>query len=183
MLYAADPESGRVVAIRGAKIAASIDAEKGFTQIRFAPGGRYAFLPNPGANIVQVIDTASNRIVQAADMTVRIRSRSPTRSRTSAAAAAHGDDPLRASARRTHRRRDFTGGRRLEQGVPSIADPSSRRRSAASRSGRRTARSTTTRKEWQRRWAASGRLARARAVLVSTAACASNRACTPRPPS
>jgi hypothetical protein len=68
MLYAADPENGRVVAIRGAKIAASIDVEKGFTQFRFAPGGRYAFLPNPGANIVQVIDTASNRIVQTADI-------------------------------------------------------------------------------------------------------------------
>lgn len=68
MLYAADPESGRVVAIRGTKVAASIDVEKGFSQLRFTPDGRYAFLPTPGANIVQVIDTASNRIVQIADI-------------------------------------------------------------------------------------------------------------------
>ena len=29
-------------------------ATPGFTQLRFAPGGRYAFLPNPAANIVEI---------------------------------------------------------------------------------------------------------------------------------
>ena len=31
-----------------------------------APGGRYAFIPNPAANAVQIVDTASNIVIQAA---------------------------------------------------------------------------------------------------------------------
>ncbi|PYQ28029.1 MAG: hypothetical protein DMF56_17970 [Acidobacteria bacterium] len=66
MLYAADPDSGRVVAIRRGKIAATINATSGFTQLRFS--GRFGFLPNPKNNIVEIIDAASNRIVQTADV-------------------------------------------------------------------------------------------------------------------
>ena len=66
MLYLADPDTGRIVAIRRGKVAATINATPGFTQLRFA--GRFGFLPNPKANIVQIIDAASNRIVQTADV-------------------------------------------------------------------------------------------------------------------
>lgn len=48
---------------------AAIDAKAGLTQIRVAPGGRFAFVPNPSQNLVQIIDTASNRIVQAGTIT------------------------------------------------------------------------------------------------------------------
>jgi DNA-binding beta-propeller fold protein YncE len=40
----------------------------GATQIRFAPGGRYALIANPAKNVVQVLDAATNRIVQNADI-------------------------------------------------------------------------------------------------------------------
>jgi len=66
MLYVADPDTGRIVALRRGKVAATITATPGFTQLRFA--GRFGFLPNPKDNIVQIIDAASNRIVQTADV-------------------------------------------------------------------------------------------------------------------
>lgn len=46
------------------KALASIPARAGLTQIRIAPGGRYAFIANPTNDVVQIIDTASNRVVQ-----------------------------------------------------------------------------------------------------------------------
>lgn len=48
---------------------AAIEAKAGLTQIRVAPGGRFAFVPNPGEDLVQIIDTAANRIIQAATIT------------------------------------------------------------------------------------------------------------------
>jgi DNA-binding beta-propeller fold protein YncE len=62
---------GRVTVIdpKRKKEIATIDAKSGLTQIRVAPGGRFAFIPNPAENVVQIIDTASNRIVQAATIT------------------------------------------------------------------------------------------------------------------
>ncbi len=52
----------RLVAQNGA----SVSIRPGATQIRFAPGGRYALLANPRQNVVQVFDAASNRVVQNA---------------------------------------------------------------------------------------------------------------------
>ena len=62
---------GRVTVIdpKRRKAIAELDAKPGLTQIRVAPGGRFAFIPNPVANVVQIIDTASNRIIQAAGIT------------------------------------------------------------------------------------------------------------------
>jgi DNA-binding beta-propeller fold protein YncE len=51
------------------KAIATIQARAGLTQIRMAPGGRFAFIPNPDENVVQIVDTASNRIVQTAGIT------------------------------------------------------------------------------------------------------------------
>jgi DNA-binding beta-propeller fold protein YncE len=45
-----------------------IPIRPGATQIRFAPLGRYALIANPERNVVQVLDAATNRIVQNADI-------------------------------------------------------------------------------------------------------------------
>jgi DNA-binding beta-propeller fold protein YncE len=41
-----------------------IHAEEGATRIRFAPGGRYAFIVNTPKDLVQILDAATGRIVQ-----------------------------------------------------------------------------------------------------------------------
>ncbi len=70
LAYAGDPERGTLAAIqpRSGQVAARVEVQPGFAQLRFAPGGRYAFLPNPAANVVQVLDAASNRVVHTADV-------------------------------------------------------------------------------------------------------------------
>jgi DNA-binding beta-propeller fold protein YncE len=70
MAYVA-ASGGRVTVIdpRRRKAIAAMDAQPGLTQIRMAPGGRFAFIPNPADDVVQIIDTASNRIVQTASIT------------------------------------------------------------------------------------------------------------------
>ncbi len=57
---------GRITVIdpKRKKAIATIDAKPGLTQIKVAPGGRFAFVPNPVADVVHIIDTASNRIIQ-----------------------------------------------------------------------------------------------------------------------
>ncbi len=47
---------------------ARIQGEPGLGRIRFAPGGRLAFVVNPDRDTVHILDAASNRIVQTADM-------------------------------------------------------------------------------------------------------------------
>lgn len=70
LAYAGDPASGRIAAVhpQSGKVVARIEAKPGFAQLRFAPGGRYGFLPNPAANVVEIFDAASNRVVQTADI-------------------------------------------------------------------------------------------------------------------
>ncbi len=67
MVYAISGD--RVVPVWGRKeraASASIPIQSGATQIRFAPNGRYALIANPERNVVQVLDAATNRIVQNA---------------------------------------------------------------------------------------------------------------------
>lgn len=59
-LTAVDPES--------AEPRATLKAEPGLGRIRFAPGGRLAFVVNPERDTVHILDAASNRIVQTADV-------------------------------------------------------------------------------------------------------------------
>lgn len=59
-LTAVDPES--------AEPRARLKAEPGLGRIRFAPGGRLAFVVNPERDAVHILDAASNRIVQTADV-------------------------------------------------------------------------------------------------------------------
>ena len=70
LVYAGDPATGVVAAldVGSRAFVARIQAAPGFTQLRFAPGGRYGFLPNPEKNIVQIFDTVSNRVVRSADV-------------------------------------------------------------------------------------------------------------------
>ncbi|QBB72336.1 hypothetical protein ELE36_19275 [Pseudolysobacter antarcticus] len=69
-IYAADALAGRLFAIdvRSHAIAATVAIRPGATQLRFAPDGRHALMPNPQQNAVQVLDAASNRIVQSLDI-------------------------------------------------------------------------------------------------------------------
>ncbi len=65
-LYALDAQAGRVYVVDGGTrtLRSTIDVRAGATQLRFAPDGRHALLPNPDENVVQVLDAASDRIVQ-----------------------------------------------------------------------------------------------------------------------
>jgi YVTN family beta-propeller protein len=62
-------QDGGIAVLDGTKReqVARIQAEPGLGQIRFAPGGRLGFAANPEKNVVHVIDSAANRIVQTAD--------------------------------------------------------------------------------------------------------------------
>jgi DNA-binding beta-propeller fold protein YncE len=68
--YVAGAE-GRITVIdpKRRKTIATLDLKPGLTQIRMAPGGRVALIPNPVADTVQVLDTASNRIIQTGAIT------------------------------------------------------------------------------------------------------------------
>ena len=65
MAYVA-AEDGTVTVIdpKRKKAVATAAAKPGLTQIRIDPSGRFAFVANPVADVVQILDTASNRIIQ-----------------------------------------------------------------------------------------------------------------------
>lgn len=68
--YVASAGDGAITAVDGTspEPRARITASPGLGQIRFAPGGRLAFVVHPNANAVHIVDAASNRIVQTADV-------------------------------------------------------------------------------------------------------------------
>ncbi len=67
LAYVTLERTGEIAALDvDGRIAARMQAEPGLGQIRFAPGGRFAFALNPAKDQVHVIDAASNRIVQSA---------------------------------------------------------------------------------------------------------------------
>lgn len=71
MAYVSHAGDGTVVAVAGGRdpqIVARMEAEPGLAALRFAPDGRYGFVPNPQADVVHIIDVAKNRIVQTGDM-------------------------------------------------------------------------------------------------------------------
>jgi len=73
-VYVATAGDGAVVAVDGqsprplARIAIGSGPGPGLGQIRFAPGGRLAFVVQPAKNAVHILDAASNRVVQTADV-------------------------------------------------------------------------------------------------------------------
>ena len=68
--YVSHAASGRIVAVGGTghQVTARIEAEPGLGQIRFAPDGRLAFVVNPEADVVHLVDASAGRIVQTADV-------------------------------------------------------------------------------------------------------------------
>lgn len=68
--YALDSAAGQVYAVdlKTTRLRGQIAVESGASQLRFAPDGRHALLPNPQRNRLQVLDAASNTIVQNADI-------------------------------------------------------------------------------------------------------------------
>jgi YVTN family beta-propeller protein len=66
--YVVSGTDGKIVAIdpRRAEPRARFASEPGLNRIRFAPGGRLAFITNPAKDKVYVLDASSNRIVQTA---------------------------------------------------------------------------------------------------------------------
>ncbi len=69
LLYVVHEADGLVVAFDTAgKPAASIKALPGISTIRFTPDGRYGFILNPQKNKLDLLDAATNQIVQGADI-------------------------------------------------------------------------------------------------------------------
>ena len=68
-VYAADTQQGKLYAIdaqpHAQRQVVTVDIQPGAAQLRFTPDGRYALLPVPGANLMQVLDAASNRLVHS----------------------------------------------------------------------------------------------------------------------
>jgi len=65
-LYLANRADGSITIIdtRSQKIVTRMQAKPGIENLRFAPGGRWGFVPNPKENIVHVFDASTNRIAQ-----------------------------------------------------------------------------------------------------------------------
>lgn len=68
-VYVSDSR-GSIAAVdaRNHTLTTQIKAEEGLSQIRFAPGGRYAFALNTPRNLLHIIDASQHRIVQTGDM-------------------------------------------------------------------------------------------------------------------
>jgi YVTN family beta-propeller protein len=69
-LFVTDEDSGEiyVVDVQRLKVTARIKGESGLGQIRFPPNGQFGFAVNPKRNLLYIIDSSSNRIVQTGDM-------------------------------------------------------------------------------------------------------------------
>ncbi|HYG64139.1 MAG TPA: cytochrome D1, partial [Thermoanaerobaculia bacterium] len=68
--YSVQTGSGTIAAVRAdaAEPAARIQADPGLGRVRFAPGGRLGFVVHTEKKLVHIVDAASNRIVQTADV-------------------------------------------------------------------------------------------------------------------
>lgn len=69
-VYVTTQGDGAIVAVnsRSPKPVARMASTPGLGQIRFAPGGRLAFVVHPKENTVLIVDAASNRVIQTADV-------------------------------------------------------------------------------------------------------------------
>jgi DNA-binding beta-propeller fold protein YncE len=63
--YVADRAAGQVAVVDTSKasVLARIDGAPGLGTIRFAPGGRYGFVPNPAAGVVHIFDASTNLLL------------------------------------------------------------------------------------------------------------------------
>ena len=69
-LFVTDEDSGEIYVVDGQRheVIARIKGEPGLGQIRFPPNGQFGFAVNPKRNVLYIIDSSSNRIVQTGDM-------------------------------------------------------------------------------------------------------------------
>jgi YVTN family beta-propeller protein len=69
-VYVTTTGDGAIVAVdsQSPKPVARMASTPGLGDIRFAPGGRLAFVVHPNQNTVHIVDAASNRIIQTADV-------------------------------------------------------------------------------------------------------------------
>ncbi|GJM32048.1 MAG: hypothetical protein DHS20C18_10490 [Saprospiraceae bacterium] len=68
--YVGHKASGRIAVIGGddTRLLSEIQTEPGIEHLSFAPGGRFAFVVNPGEDIIHILDAVSNQLIQTADM-------------------------------------------------------------------------------------------------------------------
>ena len=68
--YVTHAGDGSIVSIDANRqqVVARLTAEPGLGRLKFAPGGRLGFVVNPEKNLIHIIDTATNQIVQTGDM-------------------------------------------------------------------------------------------------------------------
>ncbi len=68
--YVASEEDGTIVAVAADREepVARIQTAPGLGAVRFAPGGRFALVPNPRANRVFILDAAAGRLIQTAEV-------------------------------------------------------------------------------------------------------------------
>ncbi|HEX7150211.1 MAG TPA: hypothetical protein VF618_01900 [Thermoanaerobaculia bacterium] len=68
-LYAIDGKDGSISVIDAAqrKVTKRIAAKPGLTSIQFAPGGRWGFITNTGANAVHIVDASTAAVITTAD--------------------------------------------------------------------------------------------------------------------
>jgi len=64
-LYVTNEDDGSIAVVdsRTHKLLANIAAKPGIKTVRFAPGGRWGFAPNPVTSIVYIFDASTNRLV------------------------------------------------------------------------------------------------------------------------
>jgi len=69
-VFITDEDSGEIYVVDGARheMTARIKAEPGLGQIRFSPNGQFGFALNPRKNVLHIVDSSANRIVQTGDM-------------------------------------------------------------------------------------------------------------------
>ena len=70
MFYSTERAAGEIVAIEPdtPHESARVRAEPGIGEIAFAPDGRLAFIPNPEKDLLHILDTATNRVIQTSDI-------------------------------------------------------------------------------------------------------------------
>ena len=69
-VYVGHKAAGTISVVDGTnhQVMASVTAKIGIEQLTFAPGGRYCFAVNPHKDEVAILDAATNKIVQVADV-------------------------------------------------------------------------------------------------------------------
>jgi YVTN family beta-propeller protein len=69
-LFITDEDSGEIYVVDAQRheVTARIKGDPGLGQIRFPPDGQFGFAVNPKRNVLCIIDSSSNRIVQTGDM-------------------------------------------------------------------------------------------------------------------